>query len=71
MNPYGKTKFFPGHWDLCVSRQSTGGKVDEFSFEDNLLFVEQECVPLAVGAINLLFDWSDAWALLGDKRQPC
>lgn len=46
--------------EISVARQSTGGKVDEFSFEDNLLFAEQECVPLAMGAINLLVDWSDA-----------
>lgn len=29
-----------------------GVKVFEFSFEENLLCVVQECVPLAVGAIN-------------------
>lgn len=38
---------------VTVSRQSTGGKVVEFSFEDNLLFIQPECVPLAEGAINL------------------
>ena len=70
----GKTKYFPGHWDLCVSRESTGGKVVESSFEDNLLFIEQECVPSAEGAINLktrLVDWSDALVLLWERRRPC
>ena len=38
---------------ISVSRKSTGGKVVEFSFEDNLLFIQQECVPLAMGDINL------------------
>lgn len=50
---FGKTKCFPGHWNLRVSRQSTGGKLVQFSFEDNLLFVKQECFPLAAGAIHL------------------
>lgn len=38
---------------ISVSRESTGGKLVQFSFEDNLLIVEQECFPLAVEAINL------------------
>lgn len=40
---------------MCaLPKEVLGGvKVFEFSFEENLLCVVQECVPLAVGAINL------------------
>lgn len=41
---FGKTKCFPG---------LSGVRLVQLSFEDNLLFVEQECFPLAAGAINL------------------
>lgn len=38
----------------ALPKEVLGGvKVFEISFEGNLLCVVQECVPLAVGAINL------------------
>lgn len=53
----------------CALAEIVGSASGVKRFEENLLSVVQECVPLAVGAIRLekqIGDWSDAWALLWD-----